>query len=78
MSLLKEKEFDKLDPNVITFCLSEIIRHLRMKTRPKQVILKDMIAEPGVTKVFKFFNNHVSVDVRKLSGRLICEAAYKC
>ena len=34
-SLVNEQAFEKLDSQVISFCLAQIIRHLRLKTMSK-------------------------------------------
>ena len=49
-----------------------------MKTQPKPTIMKQLLTEGGVRKIYRLLNNHMSSDVRKLCGRLLCEATYKC
>ena len=37
--LINEQAFERLDPTVIAFCLTQLIRHLRLKTRAKEHII---------------------------------------
>jgi hypothetical protein len=51
-------------------------RHLRLKTAGKDTIIQEMLGEAGVRKLIQLFNSSKQSDVRKLAGRLICEASF--
>ena len=75
--LVNEPAFERLDASMISFCVTQIIRHLRLASLSKEHILQKLLAEPGLTKVYSLFNASRASDVRKLAGRLLSEALYK-
>ena len=43
----------------------------------KEDVVRRLLGEKGFTKLYSLFNKSKSADVRKLSGRFICEALHK-
>lgn len=42
----------------------------------KEVIIQDLLGETGVRKIYQLFNSSKTSDIRKLAGRLLCEATF--
>ena len=49
---------------------------MRLKTQSKEQILQRLLGQSGLAKIYALFNTSKTSDVRKLAGRLICEALY--
>ena len=48
-----------------------------MKTMSSEDIVQHLMGEKGLLKIYSLFNTSKASDVRKLAGRLVCEALYK-
>lgn len=42
----------------------------------KEFILQELLGEKGVRKIYQLFSTSKTADIRKLAGRLICEALF--
>lgn len=76
--LINEAAFERLDSHLICFALTQIVKHIRLKTKSKEVIIQKMLGQEGLNKIYRLFTQSKVPDVRKLAGRLLCEATFKC
>lgn len=76
-NIIKEPAFEKLESNIISFCLSQVIKSTRLKAKTKFEIVHDLLQKQGIIQIYKLFNSSKVADHRKLAGRLLCEVCYK-